>query len=210
MRCSCTALRRTSIRSAIFAVLRRFLLVCFLAAAIPWNTTANAKPSAIDVSVSKMTVYVYKRGMFSFLADNHEIEAPIAGGSYDAAARAVEVHVKAAALKVLDPSLAPDRRAKVQAAMVGPQVLDVDKYPDIEFQSTAIAESGRNLKITGDLSLHGQTHPIVISAQEVDATHYTGSATIRQTEFGITPIKVAGGAVSVQDDVKVEFQVALQ
>lgn len=157
-----------------------------------------------------MTVYVYKRGMFSFLADNHEIEAPIAGGSYDAAARAVEVHVKAAALKVLDPSLAPDRRAKVQAAMVGPQVLDVDKYPDIEFQSTAIAESGRNLKITGDLSLHGQTHPIVISAQEVDATHYTGSATIRQTEFGITPIKVAGGAVSVQDDVKVEFQVALQ
>jgi len=39
--------------------------------------------------------------------------------------------------------------------------------------------------------------------------HFTGSATIRQTDFGITPIKVVGGAVSVRDDVKIEFRIAL-
>lgn len=156
-----------------------------------------------------MTVYVYKQGMFSFLADNHVIDAPISSGTYDAAAQTVQLTVEAAALKVLDPKLSADRRAQVQTAMSGPKVLDVERYPTITFRSTQIERTGSALKIAGNLSLHGQTHPIVVSAREIDPTHFTGSATIRQTDFGITPIKVAAGTVSVRDDVKVEFRIAL-
>jgi polyisoprenoid-binding protein YceI len=43
-----------------------------------------------------------------------------------------------------------------------------------------------------------------------DATHFKGSTTIRQTDFGITPIKIAGGIVRVKDDVKVEFEIVLK
>lgn len=170
---------------------------------------ASAAPISIDSAASKITVYVYKRGLFSFMADNHEISAPIRSGGYDAASRTVEVHVKAAALKVLDPQLSEETRGKVQAAMDSSKVLDVEKYPNIDFRSSAIDASGHSLKITGDLTLHGQTHSISVQAEQIDATHFSGSATIRQTEFGIMPIKVAGGAVSVQDDVKVKFTVAL-
>jgi polyisoprenoid-binding protein YceI len=156
-----------------------------------------------------MTVYVFKQGLFSFLADNHEIAAPISGGAYDAAAKRVELSVAAARLTVLDPKLSPERRAQVQAAMDS-KVLDVDRYPTIEFRSTQIDESDPNRwKVTGDLTLHGQTHPIAFAVRREDPSHFSGTATIRQTEFGISPIRVAGGAVTVKDDVQVRFRIAL-
>ena len=41
----------------------------------------TAETRQIDTQRSKLTVHVYKSGLFSALADNHVIEAPIAVGS---------------------------------------------------------------------------------------------------------------------------------
>jgi hypothetical protein len=38
--------------------------------------------------------------------------------------------------------------------------------------------------------------------------HYRGSSRFRQTEFGMTPITIGGGAVKVKDEVRIEFDVA--
>jgi polyisoprenoid-binding protein YceI len=65
-------------------------------------------------------------------------------------------------------------------------------------------------KITGNLTLHGQTHSIEVQAMKIDTSRFNGSAMVRQTAFGITPIRVAGGAVTVKDDVKVEFEIRIQ
>jgi len=171
---------------------------------------AQSSRHAFDVQHSKMTVDVAKRGLFSFLADNHEIDAPITSGSYDSASNSVEVIVDAAKLRVLDPKLAPDRRNTVQANMTGPQVLDAEKYPTISFRSTKVVPvDASRLTVTGDLTLHGQTHPVTFQVVKKDDGHFAGSATVRQTAFGITPIKIAGGAVSVRDDVTVQFEIAL-
>jgi polyisoprenoid-binding protein YceI len=37
--------------------------------------------------------------------------------------------------------------------------------------------------------------------------HYRGSATVRQTDFGIKPVSVAGGTIKVKDEVRVEFEI---
>ena len=187
----------------------RITIVAALAATLALATPVCANPVAIDRATSTMTVYVYKKGLFSFLADDHVIAAPIARGAYDAEAANAEIDVDATALKVLDPKLSADKRSQVQSSMDGPKVLDVEHYPKISFRSTKIERTGRNLKIAGELSLHGQTHAISVTAEEIDATHFSGSSTIRLTDFGITPIKIAGGAVSVRDDVKIEFRIAL-
>lgn len=186
-----------------------------LFAAVAAALTLAAAPApqtirSIDVQHSKMTIYVYKQGLFSFLADNHVIDAPIARGTYDNDRRSVNIVVDAAAIRVLDPGLSADKRSKVQANMVGPQVLDTAKYPSIVFDSTQIKDDGQGrLAVTGNLQLHGQTHSITFDAREDGAAGFTGSATIRQTAFGITPIKIAGGAVSVKDDVRIDFTIAL-
>ncbi len=157
-----------------------------------------------------MTVHVYKQGLFSFLADDHEVSAPILSGSYDDMAKTVELTVDATKMRVLDPKLPAQKRDSVQTNMAGPRVLDVGTHPTISFHSTTIDEADPNRwTVTGTLELRGQTHPISVGVLRTDATHFSGSATIRQTVFGITPIKIAGGAVSVKDDVSVEFDIAM-
>jgi polyisoprenoid-binding protein YceI len=190
--------------------LQRIHTVALVALAVAAASPALGRARAFDLQQSKMTVHVYKQGVFSFLADNHQIDAPIASGSYDADAKRVDVSVDATKLRVLDPKLAAQKRDQVQANMTGDQVLDASRYPTISFRSTKIDDGNSNRwTVTGDLTLHGQTHPVTFAVVKVDATHFTGAATLHQTEFGITPIRVAGGAVSVRDDVTVDFEIAL-
>jgi polyisoprenoid-binding protein YceI len=192
------------------------MIPVFLGAlAIAAFAMSTGQPSAthdhtFDVAHSTMIVYVFKQGIFSFAADNHEVSAPIASGSFDDASMAVQVKVDAAKMLVLDPKLPANRRAQVQANMVGPQVLDAAHYPSIDFQSTKISVgTGNEWTVTGDLTLHGQTHPVTFQVTKIDALHFRGAALVRQTEFGITPIRIAGGTVSVKDDVKIAFDIAL-
>jgi polyisoprenoid-binding protein YceI len=162
----------------------------------------------LDLQRSHVTVYVYKQGLFAMFADNHTVDAPVASGSFDEQHKAVRITIDAAKMRVLDPRLDAGRRAQVQANMLGPQVLDVQRYATIDFVSTSIDGSGKGRwMVHGNLTLHGQTHPISFPVQSDGAGHFTGSATIRQTDYGITPIKIAGGAVSVRNDVRVDFDV---
>jgi polyisoprenoid-binding protein YceI len=178
-------------------------------------TMAPALPAVgrvrtVDVQQSKITVHVSKRGVFGFFGDDHDINGPILNGSYDGDSQTVDVTVDAASLRVLDPKLSLQNRNDVQANMVGPEVLDVAHYPAIHFSSKQAAVSGSNRsKIEGDLTLHGQTHPVTLQVTKTDEQHFTGSATFRQTAFGITPIRVAGGTISVKDEVTVDFEIVL-
>lgn len=161
----------------------------------------------MDTARSRMTVYVYKQGLFAFLADNHVINAPVESGTVDAG-KSVRLVIDASKMQVLDPNLAADKRSQVQTNMLGTQVLDVQHYPTIQFESTSIQDKGGGtLSITGNLTLHGQTHAVTFDAKDSGSGHFTGAATVRQTAFGIRPIKIAGGAVSVKDDVRVEFDI---
>ena len=189
-------------------IMQRFLLVfgllIFLGQAQPGQQSALA----FDTDHSKMTVYVDKEGLFSFAADNHEVNVPIASGSFDPQTLTAQVTIDARRMIVLDP---PSRQDKVQANMDGPQVLDIEHYPTITFRSTHInMVDTTHWSVTGDLTLHGQTHPVDVSVIRNGANNFDGSATIKQTDFGITPITLVGGTVRVKDDVKVEFNVVLK
>ena len=178
------------------------------ALAITVTTLSGAQSTPIDTARSKITIHVDKAGFFSFAGDKHEIVAPIASGTVDEKAGAVEFTIQSAKLQVLDPPLAENKRAEVQKTMLGPLVLDVAKYPEIKFRSTKAVAAGPNTwDVTGDLTLHGQTHPVTVSVKKENAI-YIGSAKLKQTEFGIAPVTVAGGAVKVKDELKLDFQIA--
>jgi len=93
--------------------------------------------------------------------------------------------------------------------MHGPQVLDADRYPEIHFRSTTVEPNGADhWRVSGNLDLHGQTHPVTADVTLKDGV-YQGSAILKQTAFGITPVTVAGGTVKVKDEVRIEFQISL-
>ena len=185
-----------------------FILCVSFSLLVPLGTTlACAQARPIDSSVSKMVVHVAKAGMFSAFGDNHEIEAPVSQGSVDEAARRVTLVVDARRMKVLDPQLSADKRQQVQERMLGPDVLDVAHFSVISFDSTSVEQrSPGQLLVEGQLKLHGQTHPVSVSVRSENG-HYVGSCKLKQRDFGITPVSVAGGTVKVKDELTIEFDI---
>jgi len=119
----------------------------------------------------------------------------------------VELHVNARALKVQDAKVSDKDRDEIQATMLGPDVLDAETYKEIGFTSTrAEAESAGAWKVTGDLTFHGQTRPVSMDVRQ-NGGHYTGACEFQITDFGIKPVKAAGGTIRVKNEVKVEFDV---
>lgn len=164
----------------------------------------------IDAANSTITVHVYKSGFLSAFAHNHEVQAPIQSGEVkESDPASVELLVNAQKLKVLDPEISEGTRAQIQETMNGIQVLDVAHFPEIRFQSTSVAAKGPGHWIAhGNLALHGKEHPVAVEVT-LKGERYRGSATLRQTDFGITPVTAAGGTVKVKDEVRIEFEIAL-
>ena len=187
---------------------RLIILIIFTCTAVSVPASPAGRP--IDAANSSLHVRVYKTGLFSAFAHNHDIEAPIESGDVtETGEPAVELRVDARKLRVLDPEVSADTRAEIQKTMLGPQVLDADRHADIHFHSTAVQPNGTDhWTVTGNLDLHGQTNPVTVDVTLKDG-RYTGSATLKQTAFGVTPVTVAGGAVKVRDEVRIDFQIVL-
>jgi polyisoprenoid-binding protein YceI len=80
-----------------------------------------------------------------------------AGQLLEASPRSIEVMVRSADLRLLDPGLSAERRAEVQARMLGREVLDVATFPEIAFESTAIEPVGADRwQVTDRLTIHGR------------------------------------------------------
>ncbi len=169
---------------------------------------ARAQRVAIDNEQSALTIYTANSGLFSFLGHGHTISAPVSGGYIETGPGAsVELSFESAALRVVDPELTPEKRTEIQKVMQS-DVLEVERYPAIRFRSREVqAQGAGRWKVTGELELHGVTRELSIDVHE-DEGRYRGEAVIRQTDFGIRPVRIAGGTVSVADKVRIEFEIA--
>jgi polyisoprenoid-binding protein YceI len=187
---------------------RKVLAIC--ATSLAWAAAASAEERAIDTGKSVMTVRVYKAGLLSSVAGHdHEITAPIAGGTVDIKAHQVELRMKTGALQVRDREGSEKDRAEIQSTMLGPEVLEAERHPEIVFRATGAEPMGADSwRVNGNLSLHGQTRAVAVEVRETDG-HYLGTSRFKQTDFGIKPVKVAGGTIRVKDEVRVEFDIQL-
>jgi hypothetical protein len=71
------------------------------------------------------------------------VHAPIHSGAADTGSHpAVEIHVDARALRVIDKGESEKDRAEVQKTMLGPEVLDSEHHQEIVFKSTGVEAAG--------------------------------------------------------------------
>ena len=178
-----------------------------IAAIVLLTTAAWSQARSIDSAGSKLLVHAFKSGLFSGFADNHEVEASIADGTIDEDAPRVNFVIDSRRMKVLDPQLPPDKRQQVQERMLGPDVLDSARFPKITFESTKVERVGQGeLLVGGRLSLHGVTRSIFLNVRN-EGGRYVGSCNLKQRDFGIMPISIAGGTVKVKDELKIDFDI---
>jgi polyisoprenoid-binding protein YceI len=119
---------------------------------------------------------------------------------------------------VIDATSINTRVEKRDAHLKSAAFLEVDKYPIITFKSSKVEPDGANKwKVTGDLTLHGVTKPVVLevetSAPVKDPSGKTragASATtkIDRKDFGVVWNKpMETGGVLVGDEVSIAIEV---
>lgn len=173
----------------------------------------------LDAAQSKLTVQAFAEGLLSafghspvFLVQEFSGEAQI--NPETLANPAARVVASAHSLTVIDDVKAKDRQ-EIERTLRN-EVLEVDKYPEIVFQSTNISLSrigqGRHrVRIIGDLTLHGVTQSnLWIYAEgslSEDNLRVSGDFTLKQSDFQIKRVSVAGGTLRVKNEVKVTFDI---
>ncbi|WP_223637103.1 YceI family protein [Corallococcus sp. EGB] len=92
---------------------------------------------------------------------------------------------------------------------------DVEKYPTITFKSTKVAKAGKDkLNVTGDLTMHGVTKPVVLAVEGPTAETKdpwgnvrrgaTATTKIKRSDFGLTWNKaLEAGGVAVGDEITI-------
>jgi polyisoprenoid-binding protein YceI len=174
---------------------------------------------AVDPAASLVSITVGKAGLFKFAGHTHEVVAPVAEGRVladadNVAASSLTLVFRSSDLKVTGKGEPAADVPKVQAAMLGPKVLDAARFATIAFRSTAV--SGRtagadawDVEVRGDLTLHGVTRPLVLPLRverSGDAFVASGAAALKQRDYGIEPVSVAG-VVKVKDELRLEFRI---
>lgn len=83
---------------------------------------------------------------------------------------------------------------------------EVLKKQGIEFRSTEVNVDGERWTVTGDLTLIGNTHPVTFDLVVGDDGKLSGSAVVKQSDWGIKPYTALWGALKVADEVTVELE----
>jgi polyisoprenoid-binding protein YceI len=94
-------------------------------------------------------------------------------------------------------------------------VLETAHYPEIRYESsgaeaTQIAEGMFRMKIGGQLSLHGVTQDLEVACNVTvgdDSLRANGDFSIRQTDYRIKLVSVAGGGLKLKDELKFTFDI---
>jgi polyisoprenoid-binding protein YceI len=146
------------------------------------------------------------RGHFADVTTSGDIDPQ------DPAASSVEVTIKTASLKTNNETRDKDLRSS--------NFLEIEKYPAITFKSTSsVPEGGDLIKMTGDLTIKGNTHPVTLSVLRYGEFNdpgrmghrmaYSAEGQINRKDFGMTMSTMLDGKWIVGDELKIMIELEL-
>ena len=173
----------------------------------------SAKVYRIEPGVSLVVARVYRGGRLAKLGHDHVVSSREPRGFVDADNGRCDLYVAVESLAVDDPAQraaagfdstpSASDIAGTRSNMLE-KVLEADRFPFVVLRVRGIEQGA----LQAELSVHGVTRPLRIpgkidaGAERIDVS---GSFAINQSEFGIEPFSVFGGALTVQDRVELSF-----
>lgn len=164
----------------------------------------------LDASQSKFIARAFAGGLLWFKGHDHLVavreftgEAQLTPGSITPAA--LEITAKTASMIETSDAFT-DQQKQIINKELREIVLEPDKYPDIVFKSTSVsgkatAPNQYDLKIKGDLTLHGVTRPITIPTLVTIAGNdlrARGEFAINRDDFRVKATSAVHGLVRVR------------
>jgi hypothetical protein len=181
-----------------------------------WYLTAAAAGTPvyrIDPAASLLTIFVHRGGTLARFGHDHVVASRALSGFTAPSANRADLRLRLDELTVDEPAL---RRAAGLAtdpdadAIAGTRtnmltrVLDAEHFPEVYLHAE---REGEQLRVA--INLHGQTRSYLIPATISDdgaTVTAAGALPLKQTDFGITPMSVMGGAIAVEDQLDLNFQ----
>lgn len=180
---------------------------------------ANPEHYRLDAAASKFTAQAFADGLFSAFGHDPVIgirdfqgDAEFVPGTFENAS--VRVSINANSLAVVNNVKEKDRDEIER--MMREEVLETGKYREIVFESNNIAltrlgEGRYRARVIGKLTLHGVTQNNVWLNGEVtinaEGFRAQGDFAVRQTDYRIKLVSVAGGTLKIKNEVKCSFDI---
>ena len=190
------------------------------------GTTESAELQ-VDPELTVITIIVRRAGLLARLGHDHVITSDDESGvvwlGADPASSRFEVRLpveklgvdlaaaRAAAGAEFAAPVPDSAREGTRQNMLRPEVLDGSRYPVILLRSAGASGAWPNSVVRLGVTLKDRETEIEVPTQvEVGPDRVTarGSFDLRQTELGLTPYSVAGGAVQVADVLEIRFVIA--
>jgi polyisoprenoid-binding protein YceI len=191
------------------------------------TTRADARTLQVDPERTVVTVIVRRGGPLAKLGHDHVITSADEAGSVrlgnTPADSSFELTLPVDRLEVDLPAAraaaglefaAPvpdDARAGTRHNMLRAEVLDLEHFPTIALRSSAASGVWPQPIVRVAMTLKGvereQEIPVVVE-RDADSLTARGELRLNQTDFGITPFSVAGGAIRVADTLEIRFEIA--
>ena len=199
----------------------RTIILGFILAILPAITVSQPATVTynLDASQSKFMAHANRSGLLWFKGHSHHLAASEFTGEVQLTPDTItpaSLHlvVKAASLHETGADFT-DQQKQIINKELKDIVFHPDQYPDITFQSTNVTAknsgAGRyEVKIDGDLTLHGVTKRITIPAVvtlQGDTMRAVGGFSIDRDDFKVKATSAFHGLVRVDDDVKFEFDI---
>jgi polyisoprenoid-binding protein YceI len=183
-------------------------------AAAPATVTYN-----LDASQSKFMAHANRSGLLWFKGHSHHLAASDFSGEVEITPDTItpaSLHlvVKAASLHETGADFTEPQKQIINKELKE-IVLLPDQYPDITYQSTNVTSKGLGggryeVKINGNLTLHGVTRPVTIPATVTlngSTLRATGEFSIDRDDYKVKATSAFHGMVRVDDDIKFEFDI---
>ena len=172
----------------------------------------------IDAKRSRFTVQAFAGGILSAMGHNPAIGIRTFNGEVEfdpdaLEAGALRLTIQSASLEVLDDISEKDRR-EMERVMKN-EALEVVRYPEITYEGAAISVTRLDgalysATLSGNLSFHGVSRNQSVTARIVDSGEMlraSGDFVLRQSDYQIRPVSVAGGALKLKDELKFSFDI---
>ena len=178
----------------------------------------------IDGDASTLHILVYRAGPLARLGHNHVISSNQVGGwiwqGSSLTNSGFDIQVPVNSLVVDDNAaraaegddfplnIPDDAKAGTKVNMLRETLLDGAHYPAVTLQAVHIDGAAPTPTVRVALRIRDQTRQVQVPVQlsaTPSALRVQGEFSIQQSDFGITPLSVAMGALQVQDTVHIKF-----
>ena len=195
------------------------LLLTAVVSPSTWRVAPATVTYNLDASQSKFMAHANAGGLFWFKGKDHHLAASEFTGQVEITPDSItpaslRLVVKAASLHETGAKFTEPQK-QIFNKELREIVLHPDQYPDITFRGTRVTAKpltgGRyEVKIDGDLTLHGVTKRISIPAVVTLSGNYlraVGQFSIDRDDFKVKATSAFHGLVRVQDKIRFEFDI---